>query len=441
MSMKSTRRTRVLAAAVLSLSLIAVACGSDNASESTSAAETTAASSETTAAVETTEAGTVCEPATGEPIKIGTTVWTLEMIALRIKLPGVKAAVEEINNCGGINGRPIEWIYCASADANDGEACARKMVDEGVVAVVADANYMADVAQAKILEDAGIADIDPFSNMPEVLNSPNTFSMCPPTPIEYAGIAAAMKAAGYTDYYYFAGAMSSAQNSVDAFEGAAAHYGGLTNVGRVDVPITAADYLPQVQTMVDAGADLNVGIIAPFMSALVLQAADQLGVQAKLGVSFGQFNASQYEEFADALEGSVFVSCTPPLSAVDNYPKVKAAYDGIAAWLENHPDDPDADVAAADQLSTLAIRGYLSVYAFAEVAKQLDTVDAASVLDALKNNTEGIDVGLDQPWITGVAGPTGFSAVNNGLLYLIQMKDGELQLLQPEPIDALESFK
>jgi len=436
--MKSTGRMKRVAAALISLAVIAGACSDDEETTSSSDATETSAATETTGAgEETTVPGETCEPATGEPIKFGTTIWTLEIISLNIKLPGIEAAVKRINDCGGVNGRPLEWVYCGAADANEGEACVRDMIDEGVVATVADANLAAEVPSMTILQDAGVPQIDPFANSPESLNSGNVYMMCPPTPIEYAAIPVAMAEKGYTTYYYFAGQTSSAQNSVNAVDGAAAFVGGLENVGRVDVPLTAADYLPQMQATLDAGADIVVPIIAPFMTALVLQSAEQLGEPVKVGLSFGQFSAGQYDEYGDILEGSLLVSCTPPKANAADFPLVQQAYDDIQAYYEESGDEK----ASPENLSTLAIRAYLSVLAFAQVASSVETVDSASLKAAMDANTEGIDIGLTEPWVTGTPGPEPYTRVFNGTLYVVEVVNGQPELLLPEPIDALAPFR
>lgn len=431
-------KSRIMRRSVASLfvvAAVATACSSDE----TSSTETTAAPT-SSAAPETTEAAatdTTFATPTGEPVKIGTTIWEFEMAGLNVKLPGIEAAVRRVNATGGIQGRPLEWVYCGGIDNLQGEQCARDMIDKGVVATVGDANLFAEVTATQIQSDAGIPMIEPFVNSPEALNDPLVYSVCPPTNMEYAAIPAAMKAAGYTKYFYLAGSSGSAQNNVVSTEGAAAFYGGLEKVGETQLPMTAADVLPQVQTAADAGADVNIAIIPPNVSTLLLEGAAQLGVQLPFGAQFGQFTAAQRSEYADVLDGSIFVSCTPPPGHLDGYPLIQQAYDDIQAYYEETGDE----LANPDTLSHLAIQSYLGVMAFAAAARTLDTIDAASLAAALDSTTEGFDVGLRSPWMPSQKGPAPYPAVSNGEIYLIQFKDGELTLLGEDPIDALAPFR
>ena len=114
------RGWRLTAAAVVVLmllvSVIAVSCGGDEATETTAApSETTAAPSETTAGETDTTAGdtdTTGAAAEGEPFKLGvaapytginSAAWSGTYIGLQLE-------VERVNAAGGVNGRPIEMV-------------------------------------------------------------------------------------------------------------------------------------------------------------------------------------------------------------------------------------------------------------------------------------------------------------------------------------------
>ena len=60
---------------------------------------------------------------------------------------GAKAAAQAINAAGGIDGRPVEIDTCdTNNNPNDAAACARKMVSDGIVALVGSATqYGANV--------------------------------------------------------------------------------------------------------------------------------------------------------------------------------------------------------------------------------------------------------------------------------------------------------
>jgi branched-chain amino acid transport system substrate-binding protein len=185
---RSSRRAiaRLRAAALVLPLLLAAACGSDDddtssgdstaqstaaptsaAAETTTAtadptvdsapadttADTTAATTADSAPADTTadttadtggranEPGSACigsGDGSGEPIVVGS-IQTDESPAGQFPdiIDGAEACFEAINSTGGIDGRPIEFQRCNdSADAVQGESCARDLIDAGAVAVL-----------------------------------------------------------------------------------------------------------------------------------------------------------------------------------------------------------------------------------------------------------------------------------------------------------------
>ena len=443
--MSKSKSTRRVAAAFIALSMFAVACGDDEETTGTTAAvETTAAPGTTTeeTSVETTMAPMECIESGDDNVKVGTTIWTNELISLEIRLPGLAASIDYINCHGGVGGKFLEWIYCGAADANEGEACANKMVEEGVVATLTDANYSAEQVNTDVLTAAGIPLIDPFVNGEASLTNPNVYMFCQPTPLDYAAMVAHAAAVDAKTVWNFYGESSQAERNMAIIQQAADFY-GLEVLGRTAVPLSAADYLPQVQATMDGGADVNLAIIAPFMSALVLQSAQQLGVNFKMGVSYGQFNDAQYAEYGAAggpLEDAFLVSCTPPTGAAADIPAMQEAVAGFAEYAANGADAHIRELSAADQLTGYAYRAWFSTIAFWKAINDLDEVTAATVKEAL-DSSEGIDYGLAEPWVPSNEGPAGFTRVSNTKVYLITVKDGVAVLVQDEPIDIAEPFR
>jgi branched-chain amino acid transport system substrate-binding protein len=425
--------SRRLVAMALASAMVLAACGDD---DDTVADDTT--TTEATPVSEAVDGGDAEEPApepTGEPVKIGTTLWTNEIAAMTSRIPGIEAAVDRVNAEGGIQGRPLEWVYCPAVDANEGEQCARTMVEEGVVATIGDGTLVAEGPHSQILADAGIPQINPFVNSPEALNSENVFMFHNGTPIEYATVVTYMKEKGLSRTHFLSAQMSAAANSENSVTTAADHY-GIEIDGKTEIPITATDYTPYLAAADEVDADVNMAIIGPFMTELVLQGARDLGMQAKLGISEGQLSKAMISNFAAELEGSLIVGVVPPFSAADQYPAVAEAVEDMDAYYEETGDEQ----AAPEKRRTLALREYLMVRAFAEVAEELDEITAEAVKQAYQTS-EGIDVGLDHPWVPSNPGPEGYSRVSNPWMYLMEIKGGEAVLAQDEPVDALEPFQ
>ena len=140
------RSSRTIISAVLVVgALLMAACGGDDSESST-----------TTAATGGTEGGSTA--ATGEPIKVMTEA---PIDTNLTPYPNIRDAAkfyaDWINEKGGINGRPLEVIFCDDKnDPNEAGNCARKAVEEKVVANVG--SFTIDVSRGiPIYEENNIA--------------------------------------------------------------------------------------------------------------------------------------------------------------------------------------------------------------------------------------------------------------------------------------------
>lgn len=415
------------AAVLIAPVLLLAACSSDDESGVESDSDTEA--TETTAAPEPT----------GEPIKIGTMIWSEPVVDLaRTRYPGIEAAVAAINDSGGINGRPLEWVSCEAADPNQGLECANDFVEQGVVATIADANMLVEAASTEILREAGIAQIDPFVSEPEAFESDNVFLLNPGAPIQYAAIPQYLDIDGKDRLHVLAATIPTAEPNVAATEQAAEFFGVEVD-GQTEVPLTAADYTPMVSAADEVDADANLAVIAPFMTDLLMQSAEQLGIQMKIGLAEGQFTQEQFELYGQEggpLGGAYLVDTVPPIPMADDYPELQRALDEIEAYYEETGDE----FAAPEALNSIVIRAWLAVQAFDMVASDLDEVNAATVMEGF-NTVEDMDLGLMPPWTPSAEGPPGYENVSNPWQYLSTVEDGEVVLYQDDPIDATIPFQ
>jgi branched-chain amino acid transport system substrate-binding protein len=124
---------------------------------------------------------------------------------------GIKLAVEEINEAGGIKGKKIRLItYDDKGDAREvGTAVTRLTTNDGVVAVLGEVASKLSLAGAPVCQDAGIPMISPSSTNPQVTEigdmifrvcfiDPFQGSVCAKFATEYEAISA-KKAAILTD--------------------------------------------------------------------------------------------------------------------------------------------------------------------------------------------------------------------------------------------------
>jgi len=202
MRMDPWRRLRsVLAAAVLAVAVAVSlgACGSGDDDSGSTSASTGAAPADTTSSGDGTETtasedggidpGNLdnypdgeqkCglgngEKATGEPIKIG---------AIVTKQPGTdftdgprmsKAFFDCVNDNGGINGRPIEYIFeTEQTDPGQVASLGKKLLeDDGVLAIVGSFSLIECAVNGKYYQQNGINEID-AGIAPECWSTPNS---------------------------------------------------------------------------------------------------------------------------------------------------------------------------------------------------------------------------------------------------------------------------
>jgi len=371
------------------------------------------------------------------PIKVGITIWSQPSISLGLRLVGVKAAIRAINKRGGINGHKMELVVCEGNDPNAGEACAHKMVSEGVVATIGDANLLAELPSTQILKAAGIAQIDPFVFSAQMLGQPNVFLLSGGSSVEYGTVPQYMNLEKLKTLHYISADFAGNADNKKAVQQAADYYKVKVN-GSTNVPISAADYSTYAADAASAKADVNVPIIAPFMTNLLMQSAQQLGQPLNLGIQAGQFTTDQVKQWGGsggALVGALMMETVPPLSAAKSFPELKRAQ------AEMNAEYKSGDAAAApNKTTTMSYREWLAVQAFAKVAKGLPNVTAATVMKGFQT-AKNLKLGLVPPWTPSAAGPAGFTRVSNPWMYLITVKNGQEVLYQKKPVDALTPWK
>jgi branched-chain amino acid transport system substrate-binding protein len=187
-----------MGATLVVLSLVAMACGSDESGADTTAASPTAAdtaASPTTGAEGGTSAGTAGgttpAPASGEALRIGFINQEAGSVGVYPEtVAAAEAAVEYINTeLGGLDGHPLELVKCVTDGTVPAtQRCAEQMVNEGVVFAQAglDNNLQ---ALHPILEAAGIPLLGGIPITPGDFNATNARFFIAGGAVAYPGLA------------------------------------------------------------------------------------------------------------------------------------------------------------------------------------------------------------------------------------------------------------
>ena len=425
------RRARLGALAAAGI-LVATACGS---SKSTSTASTAASSGSTTATTAaaggtTTAAssGTTAAAASGTPIK----VMTVAPVNTNLPpYPNIPAAAEIygkfINDKGGINGHPVEVITCDDkGDPNEGANCARKAVDEGVVAVVG--SFVFDASRIiPVLEDAHIAWFGECCPLvAQEFASPISFPIGSLLPGQGAGLGFKMAQDGCKAPVIVVLDIPAADAAIPAVKNAY-HVGGgdPSKIKTVKISAVPGDYSAQVAEATSGDADCIDGGISDSNWAAWLPSMAAAGAHQRLYGLQGNLNGKIAEQFPELTEGGV---------VSNSYPNIAGKmWDDYNASLKKY-NAPDLD------WNSLAGLGTWTAYtAFTSIVSGISgDITNQSFLDAA-NKTSKLDTGGMIPTIDLTKPYTGFGGsfprIFNRTVFFDVIKGGKLTALDDKSYD------
>ncbi|OHV44545.1 ABC transporter substrate-binding protein [Pseudofrankia sp. BMG5.36] len=369
---------------------------------------------------------------TGAPIKIGQIAPTDNSFYNTPDYVAVaRAAVRGVNARGGINGRPLELVYCNDQfDPNKAAACARKLVDEHVVATVKSIVAQGGAQVSDILAKAGIPQVGLGALTPTEYKASNSYLM--DGGLNYPYAAAMMGAAQEGRKKVFIATTDNAPAGpfIAAMQQVAAKL-SMQVVGTQKLPVTTADYAPFVTAIQRSGADSAVIALTQQGVVQTLQAADQNGVRVSWLLNSGTLRPQDYGQLSgDVTDTIIHGTSVPPLSAADDNPAVRRMSEDLQAELAS--GDKDADPKALFGTSLLA---WPAVVAVAELLAKAPTKDAPGLvaqLDAAKD----LDLGVLPPWTPTESVSTTYPRISNPFAYLVKVTDGEPVLASPDPVDV-----
>jgi ABC-type branched-subunit amino acid transport system substrate-binding protein len=332
----------------------------------------------------------------GEPIKFVVATAVAGVVAQPEIFDAVDAAVATINTDGGIPdpaggpARPLEVVRCeAGAGGNEDQDaalhCAQDTIDQDIVAVVGRYLFGADGTQA--WADAGIpmigtspAEVEDFTNELVWPLSGGALAGAP-------GVGIALQQAGAETIALITGDVEAGRQLPGLITPALENEDDL--VQETYVPLDpSADYTAQLSQLVSTNpdgiavfgsTDINIRAVSGLRSA---------GYTGLIGMPGTGLGPEGLETLGEAAEGALLVSGwdAPNGGQSEGIAQFNSEMDTYA------PDAPRTD---------LAINAWASVHVFADVLAGLDTIDAASVNDALDGYEVDLD-GLSPPFTLGV---------------------------------------
>lgn len=414
-------------AALMALALVVAAtgvaaCGDDDTSGSSDGAATSG----------TTQAA---QQPTGEPIKLGQIVAVGGAVDYPDMVAAARAAIRSINADGGINGRPVELIHCNEGNnANTAAACARKLVNEDVVAEVGGQSLTAERQIGAILEAAGVPQIGDnelgigfgtqdnefllYFNSSRLSNAAEA-KVCADLGLRKIGIP-------YIDVPVGVETARAIEN--------AARVAGVEVVAKAPIAANATDFTSPTQTLVGAGAECLTPVLLNSQVIGVLKAAQTLGATPKVVISGGVFGGSDFEAIGDAADSVYVVSPYPPPTETEKFP----VFEQFQADMKAEHDAGNADAPYNDPFARAnAINSWFAVRALERVMEDGDVEPTREAIMAALKQAENVDLGLPTKWSPNKPGPAQLPRAWSGEVYALVHRDGRLETVTEQPFDAL----
>ncbi|GAA1851353.1 hypothetical protein GCM10009836_34160 [Pseudonocardia ailaonensis] len=366
----------------------------------------------------------------GEPVKIG----VIAPVNASISYPDVpaaaKAAARSLNAKGGINGRPIEIVYCNDRfEANQAAACARQLVGEGVVATAG--NFTA-VGQANVLGVFGAADIASvgvFDAGPAGTDA-HSFVFQGSVPLnnagqaKYAAQSAKRVALVFSEQQSATPGIALSQRIIESAGGT------ITSIVRTP---NTGDLSPQASATVAGNPDAVILNGAQAAIGIVMKNMVQLGFKGKFFVG-GTAIDEPFMKTLGPIAAQVNVSAAyPPASQAASIPGLKLMLDDMAA--EKAAGDADAPT-TTNFVRDPAMTAWLAVYAIAKVANDSKATDAKGIFAAL-NSAKDLDFGgAMAPWTPSKSVVSQLPRNSNPNRYFFEWGNGAPTLEPGQPTEV-----
>ncbi len=366
----------------------------------------------------------------GDPIKVMTEAPVDSQVAPYPNIPAAAKVFEAwINDRGGIAGRPLQVVVCDDrADAAEAANCARKAVDEKVVANVG--SFTVDASRAiPILEEAKIPW---FGACCPIVSQENTSKISFPMGcVACFNPAAAIQMIddGCKSVVQVYGDLPAA----DIFSAAFAN--GWKSTGKdpsglkvIKIPLEPGDYSAQAAQVGDA--DCLWGNISEINWPSVITALNGVGASPRLYGPQGNLDSVVVKQFPKETEGAKIMNVYPGINAEiwTNYRQALIDYKA-----------PDLDWNSLAGLGT-----WTALTAFTQIVEGMSgEINNETFLDAA-NKTSVLDTGgmvgvLDftKEW-TGGGGD--FPRIFNRTIFVDTVTDGKIVPVSGDPLDMTNPF-
>jgi branched-chain amino acid transport system substrate-binding protein len=297
----------------------------------------------------------------------------------------VTAIVERLNKDGGINGRKVELKICDDKyDPNVAVACAREAKAEGYVAMVGGDTTFDGVFET--LDREGIAAIWGLGTAATEQTASTSFPISGAAPGYSYGAADLLTKVGVKKPVFF-GCDNAACSRAGGFFTQALDQRGV-KARTVTAPPSQPDYAAAAAKAIQNGTD---GVfIASYPADLpkIVKALKQVGYKGAIVTYATLAPQSTIKAMGEDAEG---------LHLVGN---LLSPADKANPAIQQFVKDVDASQSKlpGEEMGDIGVSGYASVEFFAKLVDGMNSITSKTVLNALQNLKDPIDVGLTSPY-------------------------------------------
>jgi len=372
-----------------------------------------------------------------EPIRVGALV-PISGFGLSYDAAAFAAAARSINAHGGVRGRQLAVDICDDhSDPNQAQACARKLVADGVIATAGNVSEFSMV-EGPILDEAGIAQVGGEAINPEDFTLPTAFPLDGGIFMQAAGGIVGVKRRGLHSLFAVTIDTPAGRMLVGSV-GQVAQAAGVALNGAAYIPEAATDVTAYVQAAIQSKADVVFPGLPPSATIPFLLASRRAGARYLIMVPAGEFSPDDIALLGGrqaVTENDIEFAALPPISATDQFPALKA----FAADMDAEFAAGDHD-AAPEHRTGGSVTAWLCIQIIAKLASALPTVDSAGILHALRTSQTVDTLGLTAPWAPGGTGLPTMPRVTNVSGFLSSQQNGVEVLTDPTPFNPLQVLR
>jgi ABC-type branched-subunit amino acid transport system substrate-binding protein len=312
-------------------------------------------------------------------------------------------------------------------------ACARQMVDDGVVATLNDLTFNNPAGVVDVLEAAAIPRIGVGGTDISEFGSSVSYPISAGVIAAYIGTAVGFEQDKNTKACLvrtdaptgatFRGFLTPMFSAV-----------GIDIVCDVSVATGATDYAPYIAEVQREDPDAMLISHTDSVTTQLIGAMAQLNAKIPMGGNPGSFKLDTLRKYSDITKGTVLSESFPYPAQVNvkNFP-------GLKQYFADMKASGKQSLSAAN-LKTTDFGPWMATLAFVTVTKSLDSFTPATVVQALRSARDINLLGLTPPWTPSTPGFSVFTSSSNHYVYVSRF-NGKDVVTEKQPIDVTQYIK